>query len=95
MNYCEACKEKEAKYHATLRLTLVGPEGAKTKIVQFWLCESCEAASQQVLARDRMQRERLARRLSEGPDYLTKWQDWRLRNQNAWRRMLQETEQWR
>lgn len=81
MGKCEACGIGEGVYHVTLRLTVVGPRGQdRIKLVHFWLCEQCETANQQVMAHDNHQRERLARRMTDFPAFLSKWQAWRERH---------------
>ncbi len=72
---CEACQEREAVYHFTVRFSIFGPTGEKIKLVQFALCADCEKATQQVLCRDEMMRRRVALRFVHEPEFYS--QDWR------------------
>lgn len=65
---CSSCGDGVGVYHVTATVTVVSASGMKTKIVQFWLCEQCEAGSRKVLAADADQRMRVARRLTELPE---------------------------
>jgi hypothetical protein len=79
-NYkCDACGQ-EAKNHLSMVVTIVGPKApTKTKMVQFWLCEACSQAHSQVMEIGPNQKARVARRLTEFPEYLSRWKDWRTR----------------
>jgi hypothetical protein len=79
MVICEACEKEEGIHHVTLGVTVVGPKRDKRKIVQFWLCISCERALAQTLEAGQAQRQRVARRMTEFPEYLSHWKDWRAR----------------
>jgi hypothetical protein len=74
---CEACDKIEATAHVTLSVTVLADKGGpKTNVVQFWLCPECLTANRQVMARGPDMRKRLARRLTEWPEYLSRWQRW-------------------
>lgn len=60
---CEACGVRDAVFHVTVRVDVVGPRGVRVKLVQFALCEVCERGSQGVLMRDGDERARVAQRL--------------------------------
>jgi hypothetical protein len=77
MAKCEACLTAEGTYHVTLGVTVVGPKRDKKKLVQFWLCEGCERSLSQVMEGGPAQRQRVARRMTEFPEYLSHWKDWR------------------
>lgn len=76
---CDSCGKETGMHHVTLGVTVVGPKRDKKKMVQFWLCEICEKALAQSLEAGPAQRQRVARRLTEFPEYLSHWKDWRNR----------------
>jgi hypothetical protein len=78
MYQCDACG-KEAMFHLSVQVTVVGPKTNRLKLVQFWLCESCSHAHSQVMELGPDQKARIARRLTEFPEYLSRWKDWRTR----------------
>lgn len=79
MAVCESCGTAEGTHHVTLGVTVVGPKKDKRKVVQFWLCEGCERSLSQTLEGGPAQRQRVARRMTEFPEYLSHWKDWRER----------------
>jgi hypothetical protein len=74
---CDACQTSEAVYHITIAVTVFGPRAERLKQAQFWLCESCELASRQILARDELQRSRLAFRFVDNPSFMSPTARWR------------------
>ena len=76
---CESCGEEPGTHHVTLGVNVVGPKRDKKKLVQFWLGDSCVKALAQTLEIGPAQRQRVARRLTEFPEYLSHWKDWRQR----------------
>jgi hypothetical protein len=76
---CEACGNEPGTHHVTMGVTVVGPKANKKKLVQFWLGENCIKAMAQTLEGGPAQRQRVARRLTEFPEYLSHWKDWRNR----------------
>jgi hypothetical protein len=86
MRVCDSCQKGEGTLHVTVRWDMVGPKATKVKHAQFWLCESCEMASRQVLVRDALLAQRMARRLTEEPEFLSRYHDWRTRQRVEWRR---------
>jgi len=76
---CEACGEEPGTHHVTLSVSVVGPKSDKRKLVQFWLGERCVKALAQTMERGPSQRMRVARRMTEFPEYLSHWKDWRNR----------------
>jgi uncharacterized protein YlaI len=78
---CDACGQKPGDFHVTMPMMIFGPKTVKRKTVQFWLCDGCEHAMAQTLEAGDGQRARVARRLTEFPEYLSRWKDWRTR---AW-----------
>lgn len=79
MAVCESCGTAEGTHHVTLGVTVVGPKRDKKRLVQFWLCEGCERSLSQTLEGGPAQRQRVARRMTEFPEYLSHWKDWRER----------------
>jgi hypothetical protein len=82
MGLCEACGKGIGTCHVTLRVEVFGPKSTRLKVVQFMLCDVCELASQQVLANDPQQRQRVALRMSQDPEFLSRWRDWRNRRRS-------------
>jgi hypothetical protein len=60
-------------------VTVVGPKRDKKKMVQFWLGDACIKALAQTLEIGPDQRARVARRLTDFPEFLSHWKDWRNR----------------
>jgi hypothetical protein len=79
MPLCDACQSSPALYHITIHITVFGPRAERLKQAQFWLCESCELASRQILARDELQRSRLAFRFVDNPSFMSPTARWRRR----------------
>lgn len=77
MANCEACGKGEGIHHVTVTVTVFGPKATKVKTVQFWLCDRCELANQQVMAQDSQRRQRLAWRLTQEPQLFSRFRDWR------------------
>lgn len=77
MRLCDACQQEEGTIHVTVRVTVFRVSSESRKIVQFWLCDTCEKANKQVLANDANQRRRVALRLTQEPSFFSKWRDWR------------------
>jgi len=66
-HYCDCCKEGIGEYHITLTADIFGGSASsplRRKMVQFWLCSACEMRTRDNLARDRMQRARMAKLLA-------------------------------
>lgn len=77
MSLCDASQQNDAVYHVSLSASIFDPKNQKTKRAQFWHCETCERASQQILANDRLLRRRIAFRFVDNPTfmspYLVRW----------------------
>jgi hypothetical protein len=83
MSLCDACHGSHAVYHITLQVSIFGPRTERQKRAQFWLCETCELASRQILCRDELQRERLAYRFVDNPAFLSPRGGWTRRSTSA------------
>ena len=79
MYICDACQAEPGIYHATLTVQVVGPGGTKSKMVQFWLCQRCEMANRQVMERRPALLSTIAQRLTQWPEHVSRWKDWRKR----------------
>lgn len=77
MAVCDACQKAEGTNHVTVSVTVFGAKTTRAKPVQFWLCDSCEMASRQVLADDVGRRRRVAWRLTVDPQLFSRFRDWR------------------
>lgn len=61
---CAACGEV-GSHHVTLTMQIAhAVKRARTKIIQFWLCDQCELNSQSYLMRNADQSGRIARALT-------------------------------
>lgn len=65
---CNSCHKEEGRYHVTLNVSIFGPSTERLKHITLWLCDACEKNSREVLAKDFMQAERVARALTWLPD---------------------------
>jgi hypothetical protein len=74
---CNSCRTKEAVYHITHIAEIFGPGRPRVKNANFWLCESCEYGSREILQRDGLQRQRLAFRFCDNPSFMTERAGWR------------------
>lgn len=79
MAKCEACGLNEGTHHVTVSVTVVGPKSERRKMVQFWTCQDCDRSLSQTLEAGPALRQRVARRLTEFPEYLSRWKEWRKR----------------
>jgi hypothetical protein len=79
MHLCDACQNNDAVYHVSFTASIFGPKRQKTKRAQFWLCETCERASQQILCRDIFLSRRTAFRFVDNPSFMSPYKvKWRL-----------------
>jgi hypothetical protein len=79
--YCDSCNNGIGEYHITMTTDVFGgsaQQPLRRKVAQFWLCSACELLSRNNLARDYMQKGRLARLITQELDdseYAGWWQD--------------------
>ncbi len=69
MGLCQACGQNEAVFHVTLNVQITGPASTRNKLVQVILCDHCDVCLQQVFCKDDYLKERIAKRLTEEPQY--------------------------
>lgn len=68
---CLVCG-RGAVTHVTARFDIFRLADSKVKIIGMWLCQECDKKLTQVLTRDGEEQRRLAHRLTENPDYMSK-----------------------